>query len=208
MALHVIKGFPIKHTSDVESVFYLIFLFFFTFGKPHTDPFLNKRRRWHHAIEEWTTGSLATMCKAKSDFFAYPNLALLEVVQKHTCPEWQEEPGKTKESIIRLIGSAYTVVWQLIPTRDRSAQYTVVSAKAEDLIKCLEVWLEGMQFLRLFFRSRFVDCCTSNSSILEACRSFGHRARNQDGSTSRTKIQRLRVKSRSSLHEAMNEGAT
>ncbi|KAJ6515057.1 hypothetical protein C8R47DRAFT_501064 [Mycena vitilis] len=144
MALDVMKGFQRMHASDqIESVFYIIFLFFFTFGKPGMDPFLNKSLRWHHKLEGWTTGSLASMCQAKYDFFAYPNLAMLDLLQERTCPEWQEEPGKTKESIGRLICSVYAVLWQVIPTRERFGQYAVVSAKAEDLIKCLEAWLEA-----------------------------------------------------------------
>ncbi|KAJ6515051.1 hypothetical protein C8R47DRAFT_500781 [Mycena vitilis] len=116
MALDVMNGLPREHVSDVESVFYLIFLFFVTFGKPGTDPFLNKTRSLHHSIVRWTTGSLADMHAVKSLFFGIPRAVFSEVVRKHTHPEWQEQ-GSTKSSIEDLITSTYAVVWQPVPQK-------------------------------------------------------------------------------------------
>ncbi|KAJ7654463.1 hypothetical protein DFH06DRAFT_1329738 [Mycena polygramma] len=142
MALDVTR----EHVSDVESVFYL-FLCFFTFGEagtnpflePQTDPFLNKSRL-HPSIKRWTTGSLADMSEAKLGFFMYPRAMFSEVVRKHTRPEWQEE-GRTKASIEELITSAYAVVWE--PVKKKPHVYVVGNATAQDLIKCLEAWLEA-----------------------------------------------------------------
>ncbi|KAJ6485100.1 hypothetical protein C8R47DRAFT_1130791 [Mycena vitilis] len=164
MSLDVMRGLPRKHVSDVESVFYLIFLFFVTFGKPGTDPFLNKTRSWHHSIVEWTTGSLRDMLVHKADFFQYPKAAFSEVVRKHTHPEWQEQ-GSTKSSIQDLITSAYAVVWQPVP--QKPSTYINIGATAQELIKCLEAWLEGMHFISSFLLQSFVDSHNSNSPPLE-----------------------------------------
>ncbi|KAJ7642752.1 hypothetical protein DFH06DRAFT_1477470 [Mycena polygramma] len=147
MALDVMNGHPREHVSDVESVFYLLFLFFFTFGEagtdpfldPQTDPFLNKNRL-HPSIKRRTTGSLVDMSEAKLGFFMYPRAVLSEVVRKHTRPEWQEE-GRTKAYIEDLITSAYAVVWELVEKKPHV--YILGNATAQDLIKCLEAWLEA-----------------------------------------------------------------
>ncbi|KAJ7933855.1 hypothetical protein B0H13DRAFT_684467 [Mycena leptocephala] len=139
MALQVMDGEQREHASDVESVFYLLFLFFFTFGKPQTDPFLHGNLTWHHSIEEWTTGSLSKMARAKTSFFSKPRLQMQRVLQRYTCPEWQDD-GATKESINRLVLQAYRVAWEWTGKR---AVMIPSGASAKDMIKCLEAWLKA-----------------------------------------------------------------
>jgi hypothetical protein len=171
MALQVMDGEQREHASDVsvpdmtaifslttilgqvESVFYLLFLFFFTFGKPQTDPFLHGNLTWHHSIEEWTTGSLSKMARAKTSFFSKPRLQMQLVLQRYTCPEWQDD-GATKESIIRLVLQAYAVAWEWTGKR---AVMIPSGASAKDMIKCLEAWLKGTYFLLALLASHFVD---------------------------------------------------
>jgi hypothetical protein len=172
MALHVMEGEQRDHASDVsvpdmtaifslttilgqvESVFYLLFLFFFTFGKPQTDPFLHGNLTWHHSIEEWTTGSLLDMAYGKRIFFSNPRRQMHRVLQLHTCPEWQDD-GATKESIARLVVEAYTVAWEW--TKNKRAVMIPSGAPAKDMIECLEAWLKGTYFLLALLASHFVD---------------------------------------------------
>jgi hypothetical protein len=173
MALRVMEGKRRAHVSDVsapdmtailslttilgqvESVFYLLFLFFFTFGKPQTDPFLHGSVTWHHSIEEWTTGSLSKMAQAKRSFFSNPDQQLSEVLQRYTCPEWQDD-GATKESIENLVAKAYAVAWRWLP-EDYEDTLVPSGASAKDMIKCLEAWLKGTYFLLALLASHFVD---------------------------------------------------
>jgi hypothetical protein len=64
MAIEILSGMPIHFPHhDLESFFYVLYLVFFTYNGPGSQPFL-----WPAMLQRWNEGPLASIAEAKLSF--------------------------------------------------------------------------------------------------------------------------------------------
>ncbi|KAJ7505389.1 hypothetical protein B0H11DRAFT_1904738 [Mycena galericulata] len=142
MAIDVMQyGAARRIRHDVESVFYVLYLFFFTFNGPNTEDGIPRGNPWPDEVREWTNGtSLPAMGRSKFGYFCNSRIVRWNL-RDSTQPYWRDpSSNKVHDAVYQLVDGAYTLMWTVDPTFSSPA---FAKRTPEIFIQYLETWLTG-----------------------------------------------------------------